>query len=366
MSSPRVYLWKVDLINKLSETQDIHLFANFEEAEIDKSLFNPSISIIHLPIIRKINLKGDIKALCLLIFYLYKLKLSSVHSITPKAGLLSMIAGFLCRIPNRIHTFTGQVWSTKNFILRSILKGFDRIIVLFSTQIIVDSLSQRNFLEVNRILKPGQGIVFGKGSISGIDTNRFKYDQVLRNKLRLKYDVNNCCVILFVGRLNQDKGLHELIKAFETLNSMFEGLKLWIVGEDEDSIRETYANNHNVTFFGYSSKPEEFMLASDIFCLPSYREGFGNVVIESSACGLPSVVSDIYGLQDSIINGETGLFCKPRSSESLVKKLGHLIENEDLRLKIGEAARKRSVEDFSQKKLTEFYMNFYRGLIDGY
>ena len=104
VSSPRVYLWKVDLINKLSETQDIYLFANLEEAEIDKNLFNTSIKIIHLPVIRKINLIGDVRALYLLIYHLFNLNLSVLHSITPKAGLLSMIAGFICRIPNRIHT----------------------------------------------------------------------------------------------------------------------------------------------------------------------------------------------------------------------------------------------------------------------
>ena len=191
VSSPRVYLWKVDLINKLSETQDIYLFANLEEAEIDKNLFNTSIKIIHLPVIRKINLIGDVRALYLLIYHLFNLNLSVLHSITPKAGLLSMIAGFICRIPNRIHTFTGQVWSTKNFTLRSMLKGFDRLIVLFSTQIIVDSFSQKKFLEENGILRAEQGIVFGKGSISGVDTVRYRYDRDLREEVRIRHDVHN-------------------------------------------------------------------------------------------------------------------------------------------------------------------------------
>jgi len=322
------------------------------------------VTLIHLPVVRQISIIKDIKALFLLINHLSSENFLLIHSITPKAGLLSMIAGFTSGIQFRLHTFTGQVWSTKKFIFKSFLKNLDRLISLLSTHIIVDSFSQRNFLERENILRIGKSIVFGKGSITGIDTERFRYDELCRKDIRKKHDVSNDCVILYVGRLNREKGLHELIEAFTILRLDNAHLKLWIVGEDEESIVNTYSEVSGINFFGYQDVPEFFMQAADIFCLPSHREGFGNVIIESAACGLPSVVSNIYGLEDSVIDGETGLYSEPHSVNSLVKSLKVLIYDKNFRVKLGKAARKRALKDFSQEKLTKLQLNFYKGLLD--
>ena len=126
----------------------------------------------------------------------------------------------------------------------------------------------------------------------------------------------------------------------------------------------TYSEVSGINFFGYQDVPEFFMQAADIFCLPSHREGFGNVIIESAACGLPSVVSNIYGLEDSVIDGETGLYSEPHSVNSLVKSLKVLIYDKNFRVKLGKAARKRALQDFSQEELTKLQLNFYKGLLD--
>ena len=317
-----------------------------------------------IPINREISLLADIKALFLLLNFFWRHEFSLVHSVSPKAGLLSMIASSIARVPNRIHTFTGQVWVTKNGFIKYLLCYSDKLINLLSTQIIVDSKSQLKFLLKHEVVSKSKAIVFGQGSISGVDLKRFKFNEQVRIKMRSQFGVKDSDVlILFLGRLKKDKGILELIQAFSKIHTESPNLILWCVGPDEEKLTKIIENTKGVRVFSYTKKPEDFMSSADIFCIPSFREGFGTAVIEAAACGIPSIGTNIYGLNDAIINGETGILVKPKSHLALIKALRLLYEKEDLRNKMGKAANERAKIHFSSEFFTDELLKFYKKLI---
>ena len=325
--------------------------------------------IVNLPIMRNINIFADLKALFFLILIFQKNKFSLVHSVSPKAGLLCAISALLTCVPNRIHTFTGQVWATKKGFSRYTLKLFDKLIVVLNTNILVDSYSQQKFLISENILSNCASFVLGSGSISGVDTIRFSpslsQSKIIRDSLHID---NSNVVLLFLGRLKREKGVIKLAHAFKEVINKNKNVTLLIVGQDEDDLKKELLMSFNlcmdfVKFIDFTKNPEDYMNAADILILPSYREGFGNVVIESACCGIPSIVSNVYGLNDSIIDGETGLVTSDNSIKSLQDAIVTLVTNKNLRLKMGENALARGVEFFSQEILTLELINFYKRLL---
>ena len=272
------------------------------------------VPIIFVPLERSIKPFKDFLAL----YRLYKIFLTNkpdgVHTITPKAGLLGMLAAWLARVPVRVHCFTGQVWITQKGIIRVLSYFSDYLIAKLATNIIIDSHSQKVFLLKHRIINEKKSIVFGSGSICGVDFNRFCPDIadriIIRNNLGISLQSN---VLLFLGRLNRDKGILDLVEAFILLSKIRTNLVLLLVGPDEGNLLEQinkrcFDLGNRFIYVDYTNTPERYMRASDLFCLPSYREGFGVSVIEAASCGIPALVSRIYGLTDSIIEGETGWF----------------------------------------------------------
>ena len=325
--------------------------------------------IVNLPIMRNINIFADLKALFFLILIFQKNKFSLVHSVSPKAGLLCAISALLTCVPNRIHTFTGQVWATKKGFFRYTLKLFDKLIVVLNTNILVDSYSQQKFLINENILSNCTSFVLGSGSISGVDTIRFSpsisQSKIIRDSLHID---NSNVVLLFLGRLKREKGVIKLAHAFKEVINKNKNVTLLIVGQDEDDLKKELLMNFDlcmdfVKFIDFTKKPEDYMNAADILILPSYREGFGNVVIESACCGIPSIVSNIYGLNDSVIDGETGLVTSDNSVKSLQEAIVTLITNKNLRLKMGKNALARGVEFFSQEIISLELINLYKRLL---
>jgi glycosyltransferase involved in cell wall biosynthesis len=327
------------------------------------------VNIISLPIERDIRFSSDLKALFLLISIFYKKKFDIVHSVSPKAGLINAIAAWICRIPNRLHTFTGQVWVTKKGIIRWLLKSMDKIIVLLNTFLIVDSFSQQNFLISQGVLTKNNSIVIGKGSISGVDISRFipsnTYKTNIRKKLSISHD---SFVFLFVGRLKKEKGIIELVEAFKNICKNHENISLLILGQDEEKLKtwilsDLSSLSDSVRVISFTNSPEKYMAASDVFVLPSYREGFGSAIIEAASCEIPSIGSNIYGLSDAIHDGQTGLLVPARSIKLLENAMVKLINNDELRSNMGRAARQRAVSQFSQETITKEILQLYKGLI---
>jgi glycosyltransferase involved in cell wall biosynthesis len=354
-------------IRKVTNFNSVTLVAD-RASVLEMSVFGCSVSYKNIKILRRINLLLDIKALFELWMFFKANHFNCVHSIMPKAGLLSMAAAAAAGIPLRIHTFTGQIWVTRTGFSKQLLMFMDRLIVMFSTHILTDSLLQREFLIANKIVKPAKIHVLGAGSIAGINTNRFLPDAEVRLKVRRELGIeHDAIVFLFVGRLNKDKGILDLLKAYEQIYLTFPNSYLILVGPDEGNFDECILKTkdifkNRIHREGFTECPEQFMAAADILCLPSYREGFNNVVLEAAATCLPTVGSRINGIVDSIVEGVTGILHEPGNVQELVLAMTTLAENDSLRLKMGVAAREHVIKHFSEVRITNAFEMFYRRL----
>ena len=350
-------------IKRLSEDYDVHVVANFNSGE---SLIGLDGYVKALPvgIVRRILLWHDLAALWKLFRLFRRCRFDLIHSVTPKAGLLAMTAAFLAGVGIRIHTFTGQVWVTRNGLSRWVLKNTDRWIAWLSTDTLADSISQRRFLLDEGVLSKAKSGVLAQGSISGVDVSRFKPDMEARSRIRSGLCLSEKDVVfLFLGRLNRDKGLFDLATAFSRIHN--EDAQLLVVGPDEEQIgphMQQIAGESagRVRFVGFSANPEEYMAAADVLCLPSYREGFGNVVIEAAAVGIPAIGSRIYGVVDAIAENETGLLFEAGNIEELKSCISLLCRDRELRARLGGQARERVLAQFTSERLASAWLDYYR------
>lgn len=352
-------------IERLSEDYDVYVISNFS---FEPAPEESRVTYIHLSLAREISLISDLSALFMLFGILRRNKFDAIHSVTPKAGLLGMIAASFCGIHNRIHWFTGQVWVTKAGFSRKILKSADKLIAFFATKLLADSPSQRDFLVGEEICRSSKISVIGDGSICGVDGNRFKPDSEARMSIRNVHGISpNAQVVLFLGRLNVDKGLRELVDAMLMLNESFQELHWLIVGPDEANIvpmidKACTSFIDRVHFKGFTREPEAYMAAADIFCLPSYREGFGSSVLEAAAVGVPAVATKIYGLTDAVEDGVTGILVHPADSAALAEALRKLLTNKTLTLEMGANARMRALKLFSRERIVEGLSDYYKSM----
>lgn len=314
---------------------------------------------------RRIAPFSDLKSLWGLIKVFHHEKPDMVHSITPKAGLLSMIAAWICRVPIRLHTFTGLVFPTATGIKQKILIATDRLTCACATHIVPEGEGvKQDLIKFNITKKPLK--VLGYGNIRGIDLKHFSADlpevQLQANKIRN----NDVLTFIFIGRLVGDKGINELIDAFSKLNKQQPHTRLLLVGRfehDLDPLKpETLAEidrNPSIEAVGQQNDVRPWLAASDVFVFPSYREGFPNVVIEAGAMGLPSIVTDINGSREIIVDGQNGIIVPPRQSDRLLLAMEKFITDKDLKTKLASEARQMIVDRFEQsfvrKCLKEYY-----------
>lgn len=356
-------------IRALAERYEVLLVVNLQGSVDTLDDLSEHVRIVSLPIMRDIQLAKDLRALWRLVRLFRQERLELVHSVSPKAGLLSCLAGWLARVPVRLHTFTGQVWVTRSGLARWLLKGFDKMIARLTTIILVDSHSQRDFLVANGVVDASTALVLGNGSISGVNVERFRPATDRRDAIRRELAITaSAVVVLFVGRLKVDKGILDLALAFRRIHQRMPDAVLVIVGPDEEQLRgrliADLAEAAAATrFVSYTKRPEDYMAMSDLFALPSYREGFGSVVIEAAACAVPAVASRIYGLTDAIEEGSTGLLFEPGNIEEIHAALATLLGDRELRMRMGRQAMHRARERFSQEVLTDAWCALYRRLL---
>ncbi|HWX00134.1 glycosyltransferase family 4 protein [Collimonas sp.] len=353
----------------LSEKYDLTLIAKGKSSELELLLRN-GVKFIPIDIERKISIWNDFYVLIQLFLIFRKNQFDAVHSIMPKAGLLAMLAAYFSRVPTRIHTFTGQVWANKTGLVRLILKLFDKIIALFSTNLLTDSFSQRDFL-INQNISDNKKIrVLGYGSVCGVDTGRFKQNLIVRNKIRASLGIPiDAMVFLYLGRLNRDKGVLDLAASFNRLIDELPNAHLMMVGPDEEGIAENLYEilkncRQKFHLVGFSAKPEDYMASADIFCLQSYREGFGSVVVEAAAVGLPAIASNIYGLVDAVVNGETGILHEVGNIEEITQAMLLLSCDDNLRARMGSNAEYRVKKNFTTDVIRQEMRIFYEKLLD--
>lgn len=357
-----------DHIQALSEIYDVYLVANIKCAEDVKGLALAGWH--HINIERRISPWSDIKAVWEMFIYMKRMKFDAVHSVTPKAGLVTGLAARLCGIKHRIHIFTGQYWASRNGLMNWLTKGVDKMIIALDNHILVDGKSQRTFLVQEGLLHEGQAVVFGAGSICGVNAERFAPNPQVRIKLREEIGIkDNVLTFIFLGRLNHDKGIGEIYEAFNRLAREVKDVFLLFVGADEEGYLNrlpSYKNiitGENFFFYGHTPQPEDVLNAGDVFVLPTYREGFGSSVIEAACVGLPSICSDAYGVQDAYVENETGLKCRVGDVESLYQCMRRFYDNPELKGLMGANSRKRALKEFNGKEITNYWVNYYKELL---
>ncbi|MEL0456406.1 glycosyltransferase family 4 protein [Flavobacteriaceae bacterium SZ-1-7] len=289
------------------------------------------IYIEPIEITRRINPIKDLKSLFKLYQFFRKEKPFIVHSITPKAGLLSMVAAYFARVPNRIHTFTGLIFPTKTGLSKKVLIFTDKVLCFCATKIFPEGNGVKNDLINYRITsKPLK--VIANGNINGIDPDHFNpnlFEINLKKTLKkeLKIDEEDI-VFIFIGRLVGDKGINELVEAFSRLNRIYSNTKLLLVGDFEeelDPLREEtileIKTNKNIVFTEWVDDVRPYLSISNVLTFPSYREGFPNVVLQAGAMGLPSIVTNINGSNEIIQEGKNGTIIPAKSMSALYDKM---------------------------------------------
>jgi glycosyltransferase involved in cell wall biosynthesis len=349
-------------LKSLSNYYEIIVIANTND-EIFLKKQGLGIRVIPIKISRKINLLNDLLCLVKLIWIFFKESPRSIQSITPKAGFLSMLAGFFTAVPFRVHTFTGQVWANKTGIKRSLLKLIDSLIGNLSTINIVDSHSQRDFLVAKNVLSAKKSIVFGSGSVSGVDLSKFKPSK--KNRCEVMRDLSipkDAFIFLYLGRLNRDKGVLDLASAFSKIRN--DKAYLLVVGPDEADFGNQMQklcgpNQERMRLVGFSKEPQKYLAAADVLSLPSYREGFGSVIIEAAAMGVPAIASNIYGISDAVQNEKTGLLHAPKDIDAIINCMNLFLSDSKLLRRYGSAAKKRAQKEFDADLMSQHWLNFY-------
>ena len=357
-----------DHFERLSQYYDVYLVANFsDESEIAGLKLAGCKSI---QIERRPNIKADLKALRDLRQYFKEQQFVCVQSQASKPSLLMAIAAKQARVPIRIRIFTGQIWCNMTGVKRKFYKAIDRLTVRRNTHLLADGKPQMEYLIEQGIVKRDKIKVLGNGSICGVDMSKFNPTDVVRDEVRkeLGYNEENV-VYTFLGRLKREKGIKEILSAFNRLVSEKANARLLFIGIDEENCHDwliDYSNlkeGENVIFYGYTKEPFKMLQAGDVYVLPSYREGFGMSVLEASCMKLPVICSDIYGMADTFVDGETGLKCKVRDDVTLYECMLKLYGDKELRMKMGVAGRERVEKLFPKELVTEAWLEYYMNLV---
>lgn len=351
-------------VAKISEYYDVTLICSGDERQL-AGMLNDHVKFISVQIERKIAVWADVLAFASLLRIFYRYQFDCIHSITPKAALLAMVAAWVVQTKVRIHIFTGQVWVAKTGLVRLILILMDRLVSACATNLLADSSSQRDFLIAEKVVNPEKIRVLANGSISGVDINRFKYDVSQRLTIREKFGIGTDDVVfLYLARLTRIKGIVDLITAFVGITNVIPRAHLIVVGPDEEHLspllEKMWENcKHKIHRVDYTDQPEGYMSAADVFCLPSYLEGFSSATIQAAGVGLPAIVSRIYGLTDAVKSDVTGIFHETGSIGQMQDAMKLLYTDSGLRKKMGNAAHRRAYEDFPQELVVEAMRLFY-------
>lgn len=369
VASPASFISLTTLITELSKNDQFELHLISDDGpylEIAKRKF-PNVQFHVIKIARNIELKKDLSALFQMTKLFWNQGFDIVHSHTPKAGLITALAGLLSFRKKRIHTFTGQVWVDYVGFKRAFFKGIDKFICMMNTFCYVDGHGQKKFLISNHIGSEATLKVVMKGSLSGLDTERFNpAKEVLKGKeiRTFNFPGFDGQVILFLGRINQDKGIRELLEAFNFLQSKYP-IRLLMVGprepmpQDLDSLFTKMCKDQSVIHIDFVTNVEDYYSAADIYCLPTYREGCPVTILEASAMEKPVVASRIYGVSDTVIENETALLFEVKNTADLTAKLEKVILDKNLSKLLGQNGRTFVVKNFKSEDLA-------RELIENY
>ena len=355
-----------DMLKELSSQYDI-LAVSSPGEELDRVAAREGVAIAKVAMQRHIAPFHDFISLLKLIRLFHREKPWIVHSMTPKAGLLCMIAAKLCRVPHRIHTFTGLIWPTASGLKRKILIATDKLLCSCATIIIPEGNGVKQDLLSARITSKPLNVL-AHGNVRGIDLNHYRRsDEVVQQAKILRKD--NTITYIFIGRLVADKGITELVNAFVKLNQLHDNTRLLLVGPKEQersplpsNILQTIESHKSIEAVGMQHDIRPWLAAADVFVFPSYREGFPNVVIEAGAMALPSIVTDINGSNEIIIEGKNGLIIPSHDSDSLFNSMLRLYSDASLRQSLSRNARDLIADRFDCHLVRKALYDLYSSL----
>lgn len=375
-------------LSSFVETSIKHLMSRYDlvllsspDQNLEKLGLKFNIKTIGVLMQRRMSPVQDLRSLLNLIKVFHKEKPYMVHSMTPKAGLLCMLAAWITRVPRRVHTFTGLVWPTATGLSRKILMATDWLTCACATHIIPEGKGVMKDLQ-HISHKPMK--VLGFGNVRGVDLNYWRKTNASSNKLReIKRD--DVFTFIFVGRIVRDKGINELIAAFDKLSHEYK-VRLLLVGTFEDALdpvavstKKIIEVNSSIEYLGpqYGTDLLACYAASDCLVFPSYREGFPNTVLEAGAMELPSIVTDINGSREIIVRKneenaspikdmklcDNGIIIPPRNEDFLYKAMEEVFKNDKVRAAMASQAREMVASRFEQSFVQKCLLDFYEEII---
>ena len=325
------------------------------------------VRTIAVPMERHISLWRDVVSLWKLINVFRKERPTMVHSMTPKAGMLCMMAAWLTWVPVRVHTFTGLVFPTATGLKRRILMLTDALTCWCATHVIPEGEGVKNDLLTNGITRKPMKVL-GYGNVRGIDLEKFSRRKEVMDIVTQKSQKSQNFTFLFVGRIVRDKGINELVGAFRRLSKRYPQARLVLVGNYEDDLdpisqesRDIITSNEQIEAVGpqYGDELLACYAAADCFVFPSYREGFPNTVLEAGAMGLPCIVTDINGSREIIMNGKNGMVIPPRDEDALYEAMWRMMTDDELRQQMAANARPMIASRFEQSFVRQCLYDFY-------
>lgn len=344
-----------------------------EKEYLEKVGEKEGVNTFHMEMTRKITPLKDIIAVINLYKYLKKTKPKIVHTHTPKAGIVGMLAAKLANVPYRLHTVAGLPLLEAKGIKRKVLDLVEKVTYRCATKVYPNSKGLADIIVQNNYCPKEKLKVIAQGSSNGIDTSFFNPEKMdknelaeIKNKLKIK---ESDFVFIFVGRLVADKGINELVEAFEQINSKYNNTKLLLVGPFENDLDplqsktiQRIKTNANIINTGFQNDIRPYLAIANLLVFPSYREGFPNVVMQAGAMGLPSIVSDINGCNEIIIEGDNGTIIPVKNTQAIIEKMEKCYTDSEYYEKLKANARTKIVERYEQKVVWEAILEEYNNL----
>jgi len=327
------------------------------------------VSVIGINVRREISLFHDLKSLILFIILFTRKKPNIIHSNSPKASLLSMLAGYICNIKHRIYLVTGLRYETASGFKRKILILSEKLTCLFANKILAESIGVKAMLIDNKITKK-EIFIIANGNINGIDTDYWNSENIdikYINKLKKNLLISDGnYVFIYIGRIVKDKGINELVNAFDILSKSFTNVKLLILGSYEDKLdpisynsQKIIEKNTCIKVLGFVEDIRPYLFLSNCLVLPSYREGFPNVILQAGAMGIPVIMTPVNGYHEYLRDINGGLINK-NDSNSLYNLMYDHVNN--IRIYNTELIRSYVVNKFSQTQFYDQLLEFYNKL----
>lgn len=324
------------------------------------------VRVIGVPMERHISLLKDLRSLWKMWRVMRRERPVMVHSMTPKAGLICMMAAWLARVPRRVHTFTGLVWPTSAGLKRRVLMATDWLTCACATHVIPEGEGVKSDL-LNHGITRKDIKVLGYGNVRGIDMEHYSPDAVSP----LTGSANAGFTFVFVGRIVRDKGINELVSAFDRLHRQHGDIRLILIGPREDDLDpvlpttlERINQGDGIEAVGSQRDVRPYYLSADALVFPSYREGFPNVVIEAGAMGLPSIVTDINGSREIINDGENGVIVPPRDEQALYEAMKDFVEHPEKLKPMAVNSRPLIASRFEQGYVRQCLYDFYHQILN--